>query len=148
MSRVWPIMRKEFLEVWRDRRSLLFVLAMPVLMLMLYGYGISSDVTRVPLAVYDRDRQPLARELVRRFTSARYFVVAAQVGSLGELRRAIDTGQAKVGLVIPEDFSRNLGAGRPAPVQFVVDGSDSNTANIAIGNIASIGIGLATLGTQ
>lgn len=138
-SRIWPIMRKEFLEIWRDPRNLGFVLAMPVLMLLLYGYGISSDVKWVPLAVYDRDGRPPARELVRRFTSTEYFVVTAQVGSLREFRRVIDTGQAKVGLVIPEDFSQNLAAGRPAPIQFVVDGSDSNTANIAIGNIASIG---------
>ncbi len=136
--RIWPIMRKEFLEIWRDPRSLSFVLVMPVLMLLLYGYGINSDVKRVPLVIYDRDGQPPARELVRRFTSTEYFVEAARVGSLGELRRAIDRGDAKVGLMIPEDFSQNLGAGRPAPVQFVVDGSDSNTANIAIGNIASI----------
>ncbi|OGB90348.1 MAG: hypothetical protein A3G35_19025 [candidate division NC10 bacterium RIFCSPLOWO2_12_FULL_66_18] len=138
-SRIWPIMRKEFLEIRRDPRNLGFVLAMPVLMLLLYGYGISSDVKWVPLAVYDRDGRPPARELVRRFTSTEYFVVTAQVGSLREFRRVIDTGQAKVGLVIPEDFSQNLAAGRPAPIQFVVDGSDSNTANIAIGNIASIG---------
>lgn len=132
-------MRKEFLEIWRDPRNLGFVLAMPVFMLLLYGYGISSDVKWVPLAVYDRDGRPPARELVRRFTSTEYFVVTVQVANLREFRRAIDTGQAKVGLMIPEDFSQNLAAGRPAPVQFVVDGSDSNTANIAIGNIASIG---------
>ena len=137
-SRIWPIMRKEFLEIWRDPRSLAFVLVMPVLMLLLYGYGISSDVKRVPLAVYDRDGQPPARELVRRFTSTEYFVEAVRVGSLRELRQAIDRGDARVGLTIPEDFSRNLGANRPAPIQFVVDGSDSNTASIAIGNIASI----------
>lgn len=138
-SRVWPIMQKEFLEIWRDPRNLGFVLAMPVLMLLLYGYGISSDVKWVPLVVYDRDGRSPARELVRRFTSTEYFVVTAQVGNLREFRRAIDTGQAKVGLVIPEDFSQNLAAGRPAPIQFVVDGSDSNTASIAIGNIAAIG---------
>lgn len=137
-SRIWPIMKKEFIEIWRDRRSLAFVLTMPVLMLLLYGYGISSDVKRVPLAVYDLDGQPPARELVRRFTSTDYFVVTARVGSLWELRRAIDLGIAKVGLTIPEDFSQNLGAGRSAPVQFVVDGSDSNTASIAISNIAAI----------
>jgi len=137
-SRIWPIMRKEFLEIWRDPRSLGFVLAMPVMMLLLYGYGISSDVKRIPLVVYDRDGAPPARELVRRFTSTEYFVVAGRAESLRELRRAIDWGEAKVGLMIPEDFSRNLGAGRPAPVQFVVDGSDSNTASIAIGNIAAI----------
>ena len=136
--RIWPIMRKEFIEVWRDPRSLSFVLVMPVLMLMLYGYGISSDVKRVPLAVYDRNGRPAARELVSRLTSTDYFVVTAQVDSLRALRAAIDVGQARVGLVIPEDFSQNLGAGTPAPVQFVVDGSDSNTASIAIGNIASI----------
>lgn len=138
-SRIWPIMRKEFLEIWRDPRSLGFVLAMPVFMLLLYGYGISSDVKWVPLVVYDRDGGPSARELVRRFTSTEYFVVTGRVGNLREFRRAIDTGRAKVGLMIPEDFSQNLAAGRPAPVQFVVDGSDSNTGNIAIGNIASIG---------
>jgi drug efflux transport system permease protein len=136
--RIWPIMRKEFIEIWRDPRSLSFVLVMPVLMLVLYGYGISSDVKRVPIAVYDRNGRPAARELVSRLTSTDYFVVTAQVDSLRALRRAIDLGQARVGLVIPEDFSQNLGAGTPAPVQFVVDGSDSNTASIAIGNIASI----------
>jgi len=137
-SRIRPIMEKEFIEIWRDPRSLAFVLAMPVLMLLLYGYGISSDVKRVPLAVYDRDGQPPARELIRRFTSTEYFLVTAQVESLRGLRRVIDTGEAKVGLMIPEDFSQNLAAGRPAPVQFVVDGSDSNTASIAISNIAAI----------
>ena len=131
-------MRKEFLEIWRDPRALAFVLAMPVLMLLLYGYGISSDVKRVPLVVYDRDGQPPARELVRRFTSTEYFVETVRAKNLRELRQAIDRGDAKVGLMIPEDFSQNLGAGRPAPIQFVVDGSDSNTASIAIGNIASI----------
>jgi ABC-2 type transport system permease protein len=138
-SRILPITKKEFIEVWRDPRSLGFILIMPVLMLFLYGYGISSDVKRVPLVVFDRDGSPAARELVNRFTSADYFVVTARAESLRDLRSAIDRGQAKVGLVIPEDFSRNLGAGRPAPIQFVVDGSDSNTASIAIGNIASIG---------
>ena len=141
-SLILPIMKKEFIEVWRDTRSLAFILAMPVIMLFLYGYGISSDVKRVPLVVYDRDGTPAARELIRRFTSTDYFVVAAEAANLRELRHSIDTGQAKVGLLIPEDFSRNLGAGRPAPIQFVVDGSDSNTAGIAIGNIAAISKGL------
>ena len=137
-SRIWPILRKEFIEIWRDPRSLAFILGMPVLMLLLYGYGISSDVKRVSLAVYDRDGTPAARELVRRFTSADYFVAVAAVESLQALREAIDRGQARVGLLIPEDFGRNLGANRPAPIQFVVDGSDSNTASIAIGNISAI----------
>jgi ABC-2 type transport system permease protein len=141
-SLILPIMKKEFIEVWRDTRSLAFILAMPVVMLFLYGYGISSDVKRVPLVVYDRDGTPAARELIRRFTSTDYFVVAAEATNLRELRHSIDTGQAKVGLLIPEDFDRNLGAGRPAPIQFVVDGSDSNTAGIAIGNIAAISKGL------
>jgi ABC-2 type transport system permease protein len=136
--RVWAVMRKEFIEVWRDPRSLAFVLAMPVVMLMLYGYGISSDVRNVPLALYDLDGEPPARELVRRLTSTHYFRVAARVANLRELRASIDRGEARVGLVIPEDFSQSLGGGRPAPLQFVVDGSDSNTASIAIGNVTAI----------
>ncbi|MBP2672386.1 MAG: type transporter, partial [candidate division NC10 bacterium] len=118
-SLILPIMKKEFIEVWRDTRSLAFILAMPVVMLFLYGYGISSDVKRVPLVVYYRDGTPPARELIRLFTSTDYFVVSAEAANLRELRHTIDTGQAKVGLLIPEDFSRNLGAGRPAPIQFV-----------------------------
>jgi ABC-2 type transport system permease protein len=115
---------------------------MPAMMLFLYGYGISSDVKHVPLVVYDRDGTPAARELIRRLASTDHFTVTAEAASLRELRRSIDTGRAKVGLLIPEDFNRNLGAGRPAPIQFVVDGSDSNTAGIAIGNIAAISKGL------
>jgi ABC-2 type transport system permease protein len=136
--RIWAVMRKEFIEVWRDPRSLAFVLLMPVVMLMLYGYGISSDVRNVPLALYDLDGEPPARELVRRLTSTDYFRVAARVGNLRELRASIDRGESRVALVIPEDFSRQVAAGRPAPVQFVVDGSDSNTASIAIGNVTAI----------
>jgi len=136
--RLRAIMRKEFLEVWRDTRSLVFVLLMPVVMLLLYGYGISSDVRRVPVALYDLDGSAPARELVRRLTSTGYFEIAAQARNLGELRASIDRGEARVGLVIPEDFSRSLAARRPAPLQVVVDGSDSNTASIAIGNVAAI----------
>ncbi|MFB3820245.1 MAG: ABC transporter permease, partial [Candidatus Methylomirabilales bacterium] len=138
LMRVWAVMRKEFIEVWRDPRSLAFVLLMPVVMLMLYGYGISSDIRNVPLALYDLDGEPPARELVRRLTSTGYFRVAARVANLRELRASIDRGEARLGLVIPEDFSRDVAAGRPAPLQFVVDGSDSNTASIAIGNVTAI----------
>lgn len=141
-SRILSVMKKEFIEIRRDTRSLAFVLAMPAMMLFLYGYGISSDVKHVPLVVYDRDGTPAARELIRRLASTDHFTVTAEAASLRELRRSIDTGRAKVGLLIPEDFNRNLGAGRPAPIQFVVDGSDSNTAGIAIGNIAAISKGL------
>jgi ABC-2 type transport system permease protein len=136
--RAWPIMQKEFIEIWRDRRSLAFAMLMPVVMLLLYGYGISSDVRNVPLVLYDLDGEPPARELVRRLTSTDYFRVAARAGSLRELRDSIDRGAARVGLVIPEDFSQQLAAGTPAPLQVIVDGSDSNTASIAIGNVAAI----------
>ena len=126
-SRIWPIMRKEFLEIWRDTRSLAFVLVMPVLMLLLYGYGISSDVKRVPLAVYDRDGQPPARELVRRFTSTEYFVEAVRVGSLRELRQATLAGLwAFLGEADLGGCSSLGGEGRIRSVELRTDGTRAN----------------------
>jgi len=133
VRRVGAVARKEFLHVIRDFRSLIMAIAIPILMLLLFGYALTLDVDNVPLAVWDQSGTERSRELVSRFDGSPYFSLRMGVGNYGELVRAIDEGRVLVGLVIPRDFAQQVEAGRDAPVQLIVDGSDSNTATIAIG---------------
>jgi ABC-2 type transport system permease protein len=131
--RVGAVARKEFLHVIRDFRSLIMAIAIPILMLLLFGYALTLDVDNVPLAVWDQSGTERSRELVSRFDGSPYFSLRMGVGNYGELVRAIDEGRVLVGLVIPRNFAQQVEAGRDAPVQLIVDGSDSNTATIGIG---------------
>ncbi|MBI5443443.1 MAG: ABC transporter permease [Deltaproteobacteria bacterium] len=133
MSRLKAVAKKELLHIARDRRSLAMAIALPVLLLFLFGYALTLDVDRVPLAVWDQDASHASRELVSRFTGSRYFSLRSTVGSYRELEAAIDTGEALLGLVIPPRFAAEVGSGReqPTQVQLVLDGSDSNRASIA-----------------
>ena len=131
--RVWAVARKEFLHVLRDPRSLGMAVAIPMLMLILFGYALTLDVDRVPLVVWDQSGSPASRRLVSRFDGSRYFSRVGDVDNYRDLERAIDTRRALVALVIPTDFAQRMEAGRDAPVQLILDGSDSNTATIALG---------------
>ncbi len=131
--RTWAVARKEFLHVVRDFRSLVMAIAMPALMLTLFGYALTLDVDNVPLAVWDQSGTERSRELISRFAGSRYFSLRSYVNNYADLVRAIDQGQVMMGLVVPRDFAQQVDAGRDAPVQLIVDGSDSNTATIAIG---------------
>ena len=131
--RVCAVARKEFLHVLRDPRSLGMAIAIPMLMLVLFGYALTLDVDRVPMVVWDQSRSPLSRAFVERFDGSRYFSVVDYIHDYRELERAIDTGRAIIALVIPTDFAGQIAAGRTVPVQLIVDGSDSNTATIALG---------------
>ena len=131
--RVGAVARKEFLHVIRDFRSLLMAIGTPVLLLTLFGYALTLDVDNVPLAVWDQSGTARSRELISRFSGSRYFSLRMNVYNYADLVRAIDTRQVTMGLVVPRDFAQKVDAGRDAPVQLLVDGSDSNTATIAIG---------------
>lgn len=131
--RVTAVARKEFLHVIRDFRSLLMAIGTPVLLLMLFGYALTLDVDHVPFAVWDQSGTTRSRELISRFAGSRYFSLQMNVHNYADLVRAIDTREVMMGLVVPRDFAERVDAGRDAPVQLLVDGSDSNTATIAIG---------------
>jgi ABC-2 type transport system permease protein len=137
--RVRAVARKEFLHVIRDFRSVALGVAIPVLMLVLFGYALTLDVDNVPLVVWDQSRTPQSRELVSRFDGSPYFSVRRYVDNYRALERAIDTREAIAALVVPYDFPRRLAAGGATPLEFIVDGSDSNTATIAIGYADAIG---------
>jgi drug efflux transport system permease protein len=131
--RAWAIARKEFLHVLRDRRSLAMAIAMPMLLLLLYGYALTLDVDNVPMIVWDQSQTSASRDFISRFGGSRYFSIKGYGWNYQELEREIDSGQALVALVVPRDFADEVRAGRPAAVQLIVDGSDSNTATLAVG---------------
>ena len=140
LRRLWAIARKEALHIRRDPRSLGLAVGVPLLMLLAFGYALTLDVDRVPFVVWDQSGTAQSREFVARFTGTPYFAFQGSIESYPQLERAIDTRTAMLALVIPSGFGRDLDAGRTAPVQAIVDGSDSNTAGIVLGYTQAIAL--------
>jgi ABC-2 type transport system permease protein len=133
LSRVRAIARKEFIHVARDPRSLGMAIAIPILLLVLFGFALTLDVDHVPLVVWDQSASLESREFISQFAGSRYFNIHTHVRNYREIEHAIDSRQALAALIIPADFAGGLVAGRNVPVQMIVDGSDANTATIAMG---------------
>lgn len=131
--RLWAVARKESLHIRRDPRSLILAVGIPMFMLLMFGYALTLDVDRVPFVVWDQSRTVESRELVAKFTGTRYFDYRGPVAGYAALENTIDTRDAMLALVIPADFSARLAAGKPAGVQAIVNGTDSNTAGIVLG---------------
>ncbi len=132
-NRFAAIARKEIVQVLRDSRSLIIVLIMPLVLVLLFGYGVSLDLKHLPVYVYDRDGSQASQDLLKRFQASRYFSIARVVDNYPAVGRALDDGSAKMGLVIPWDFSQRLHEGRHISIQALIDASDDNTANVLIG---------------
>ncbi len=143
-SRLLSLVRKEFIQIVRDPRTLMIMFVMPVIMLFLLGYAATNDVRNVPTAIFDQDRSVAARQLLAAFRAADYFQFTADVDSVEELKWLIDSGQVKAGLIIPPDYSRRLTAGEQASVAFVIDGSDPTIAGTALSAATLIGQTRAT----
>ncbi len=131
--RTRAIYRKEMLHIVRDFRSLISALLQPLVMLLIFGWALSLDVDKIPTFVYDQDHSPESRDLIQDFQGSRYFDIHKQVQSYSPIEKAIDTRECLIGIVVPDDFSKNLHLGKQAQVQLLIDGSDSNTASIALG---------------
>jgi ABC-2 type transport system permease protein len=138
LRRLRAMFHKELRHIVRDVRSLLLALALPLLFLVLFGYALSLDVDRIPTFVYDADRSPESRDLIQRFAGSRYFQIAGFVDNYPAIERAIDANRILMGIVIPRDYSRRLRGAAEAGVQVLLDGSDSNTASIALGYAGAI----------
>jgi ABC-2 type transport system permease protein len=137
-ARVGPIVRKEFRELRRDPRSLVFLVVMPVFLLVMYGYVLNFDVRHLPLAVVDLDRSQASRELVDRFSATEYFDFTGYLDRPGDIDFSMNRDRIKAALVIPAGFANDLAAGRSPAVQVIVDGTNSMTATTAMGYAAMI----------
>lgn len=131
--RVLAVARKEMIHILRDPRSLGVALALPMLMVLLFGYALTLDVDNVPLIIWDQSGTPASREFISGFTASRYFSEKGYATSYREVESAIDSGHALIALVVPRDFAQRLQAGRDVDVQVIADGSDANTATLALG---------------
>lgn len=128
--RLAAIARKEVIQIRRDRRSLVIVVLMPVMLMLLFGYGVSLDLKHTPTCVFDREGSQQSQDLLKRFQASEYFAVVARMDNYPALVEAIDRGQCQLGLVIPHDFSQQLARGGSVGVQALVDATDDNTANL------------------
>jgi len=132
-TRFLAVASKEVVQILRDARSLIIVVIMPVILVLLFGYGVNLDLKGLPVYVYDRDGSQQSQDLLKRFQASDYFNIVRVVNDYPALARSLDDGHAKMGIVVPWDFSQRLHDGRPAQVQALVDGTDDNTANVLIG---------------
>ncbi len=136
--RIRAMARKELFHIRRDPLSLAMALAVPLLMLLLFGYALSLDVDQVRTVIRDESRTELSADLISRFEGSRFFQVVEDEGSGEDIETRIDRGETLLALDIPFDFADRIRGGETAPVQLLVDGSDSNTASIALGYARSV----------
>lgn len=133
LERVREMVRKEFLQLFRDPRMWRVVFIAPVIQLIVFGYAVSTDIKDTPTFVVDASRTAESRELIDAFTASGYFQVVKRSARPADLVRALDHGEALVGLVIPVDFTTGLRDGQGTTIQLLLDGTESNTASVAQG---------------
>ena len=138
LLRVKAIAKKELIQIWRDPLSLAMAFLMPVMLLFIFGYAITLDVNNLKAVVYDLDKSSLSRELVSQFRESGYFTIGDYINDPKDIDKYLNTGKALVSISIPKDFSKDINSGRNAQLQVILDGSDSNTATIALGYISAI----------
>jgi ABC-2 type transport system permease protein len=138
LRRVGAIAHIETLMIVRDKRSLGLAFILPLLLLVLFGSTLSYDVTNIPLAIWDQDHTPASRALISSFEGSPYYHIVAIREGYPDLIRDLDRGKVLVVMIIPPDFAKRLSRGQEAPVQFILDGTDSTTAGISLGYIQGI----------
>ncbi|MCI0395280.1 MAG: ABC transporter permease [Chloroflexi bacterium] len=131
-SRLLSLIRKEFIQIRRDPRTLALTFLLPVIQLFLLGYAATNDVRNVPLAVFDQDKSAASRELLDAYRAADYFQIAFDVNSEEEIERLIENNSARAGMIIPPEYSERVTAGTPVQIAFIIDGSDPTVANQAL----------------
>jgi len=139
LLRTLSLIRKEFLHILRDPRTLFVMFAMPIIQLVLLGYAATTDIEHLRTAVLDSDRSSASRELIEAYRASNYFDIVIHVESEQQLQHLVDSGRVRAGLVIPTGYSRELARGGQAQVAFVIDGSDPSVANTVFAAAQSVG---------
>jgi ABC-2 type transport system permease protein len=139
IKRIKAIAWKEFIQIKRDPRSLALALGIPVFLLLIFGYGLSLDIDNVPMVVWNQDASSqVSRDFLLDFKNSKYFKIVSYTDNYRDIERMINNGDAMLALIIPKDFSHYVESGKTAPLQLIADGSDANTATIAIGYVRSV----------
>jgi ABC-2 type transport system permease protein len=147
-ERIKHLAIKEFIETFRLKRRVFFILVPPFLQLLVFGYVATLDVNNVPTVWLDADKSQESRELARRIEASGYFSIVARPASSKEIAPLVDKGEAIVAIEVDRQFSKNIRKGMPGRIQVIVDGTDSNTALIAMNYVTLIAARYATdLGT-
>lgn len=139
MTRLRALLIKEFLQMSRDRMTLAMLIILPIIQLLIFGYGINTDVKHLPTVVFDQSLTHESRDMLNSFSSTSYYDIKFIARNFQEVTEIIDSGQAKVGIIFPPDFSENVKHGRSASIQVLVDASDNMTANSAISTAQLVG---------
>jgi len=142
-SRLMSIIRKEFIQIFRDPRTLALIIVMPIMQLFLLGYAATTDVKNISLAVWDQSQSTQSRSLLDAFRSANYFSIDYSVYSANEYRSLIEAGDIRAALIIPPDYEQRLIEGK-AQVSLVLDGSDATIGGTALSTAKLIGQSYAT----
>lgn len=129
-SRILPIVRKEFIHIFRDPRSLTIILLMPVIMLIVFGYAFNSDLNDIKLGVLDYSRSQASRHLIDKFVCTEYFTLECYCKSQDEVQRLIDEGKIQLAIIVPRDYDQSILSNFATPVQVLIDGSNSQSATI------------------
>lgn len=132
-TRILALARKEVLQIWRDPRSLMLAILMPVIQMLLLGYGVTLDIKHLPLCTWDREASEQSESLLKSFAASQYFNIVKTVDNYAGLTKAIDNGTCNMALVIPSDFSLRLNDAGSTSVQLILDATDDNTASVAAG---------------
>ncbi len=138
IRRTKAVFKKEFIQIWRDPRSLALAFAIPMLLLVLFGYALSLDIDHIPLAVWNQDGSVTAREFLLNFKNSKYFKIIGYYDNYPDMEHLLDKGDAMIAMVIHKDFSKYIQSNALAPLQVIIDGSDSNTAQVALGYVNSV----------
>ncbi len=142
-TRIFSIVRKEFVQIFRDPRTLALIIVMPIIQLFLLGYVATTDVRNIPMAILDQNQSSQSRELLDAFRAADYFRIDYYVNSTDEYQKLIESGKIRAALVIPPDYDSQLLDGK-AQVLFVLDGSDGSVGSTALSTARLIGQSYAT----
>ena len=138
MSRFWPMFRKEFIQMRRDRLTLGIMVGIPVVQLLMFGYAIQTDVRHIPTVVLDESRTPESRDIIQVLENTGNFRVIRHVDDRPTLDVALARGDAQAAIVIPHDYPRNLGRGTTATIQVIVDASDPLSSQAALAAAAGV----------
>lgn len=139
MQRFWSIVKKEFIHIKRDKASFAIALVMPVMMMLLFGYAVNTELENIKTAVLDMNNTEESRDLVKSFENTKYFTVSDKVNSIEEIQEKMDKGQIHAAIIIPSDYSKKLLNMENPAVELMIDGSDPTTARTAFSSGVLVG---------